>query len=153
MPDVKQRPAVVPALSYRDPMAAFEWLQRAFGFEPALLITDADGKVAHSELVFEGGWIMVGSEWSENHRSPASIGGKCTQAVHLQLSSDLDAHCERARGAGAEIIAEPENQFYGDRTYRARDPEGHIWTFAHSVEDVGPEVWEERTGLKSKLWE
>ena len=153
MPDIKLRPAVVPAVVYRDAMAAFEWLQKAFGFEPAMLLTDADGKLGHSELVFDGGWIMVGSEWSEDHRSPASIGGKCTQTVHIEVASDIDAHCERARAAGAEIIAEPENQFYGDRTYRARDPEGHIWTFAHTVEEVAPEVWEQRTGLKTKLWE
>jgi len=39
-----------------------------------------------------------------------------------------------ARTTGAEIIQEPETQFYGDRTYRARDPEGHIWTFGRTVE-------------------
>jgi uncharacterized glyoxalase superfamily protein PhnB len=41
--------------------------------------------------------------------------------------------CERARAAGAEVLLEPEKQFYGDRTYRARDSEGHIWTFSVTV--------------------
>ncbi len=52
MPDLAQRPTIVPALSYRDPMAAFSWLQTAFGFEPAMLITDAEGNLAHSEMAF-----------------------------------------------------------------------------------------------------
>jgi len=150
---VKQRPAIVPALCYRDPMAAFEWLQKAFGFEPTMLITDADGKLAHSEMAFDGGWIMVGSEWSENHKSPRSIGDKCTQSVHVQVSNDIDGHCERARAAGAEILMEPENQFYGDRTYRARDLEGHIWTFGQTIEETSPETWEKTTGLKTRIWE
>jgi uncharacterized glyoxalase superfamily protein PhnB len=67
--------------------------------------------------------------------------------VHIQLTTDIDAHCERARAAGAEILVEPETQFYGDRTYRCKDPEGHIWTVARSVEDVSIEEMERRTGL------
>jgi len=152
MPDFRARPSVVPALSYRDPMAAFEWLQTAFGFEPAMLLTDAEGKLAHSEMVFGNGWIMVGSEWSASHKSPASLGGQCTQSVNVQVETDIDGHCERARAAGAEILMEPEDQFYGDRTYRARDLEGHIWTFGQTVAEVAPETWEAGTGLKTKLW-
>ncbi len=152
MADMAKRPAVVSAIVYKDAMAAFEWLQTAFGFEPAILITDADGKLAHSEMVFGDGWIMVGNEWSDDHRSPANLGGKNTQTVHVQMTGDIDAHCAHARGAGAEILMEPETQFYGDRTYRARDPEGHIWTFGQSVEQVAPEDWDRDTGLKTKLW-
>jgi uncharacterized glyoxalase superfamily protein PhnB len=54
----------------------------------------------------------------------------------VQLPGDLDEHCERARAAGAVIAAEPEDQFYGDRTYRALDPEQHCWTFSAHVRDV-----------------
>ncbi len=150
MPDVSARPPIVPALVYQDPMAAFEWLQKAFGFEPAMLITDADGGMAHSEMTFGDGWIMVGRAWSENHASPASLGGKNTQTTHVQMSEDIDAHCERARAAGAEILMEPETQFYGDRSYRARDPEGHVWTFAQTVQVMTPEQWDRDTGLKTK---
>ena len=152
MTDLSKRPAAVSALVYKDPMAAFEWLQQAFGFEPAMLITDAEGKLAHSEMTFGDGWIMVGSEWSDDHRSPASIGGKNSQSVHLQMTSDIDAHCEHARKAGAEILMEPATQFYGDRTYRARDPEGHIWTFGQTVQTVAPEDWDRDTGLKTRVW-
>ena len=37
---------------------------------------------------------------------------------------------------GAVVLQEPEDQFYGDRTYRVLDPEGHMWTFAQHVRDV-----------------
>lgn len=152
MADLSKRPACVSALCYQKPMAAFEWLQAAFGFEPAMLLTDADGNLAHSEMTYGDGWIMVGSEWSADHKSPASIGGKTTQTVHVQVAEGLDAHCARARAAGAEILQEPEDQFYGDRTYRARDLEGHIWTFGQTVKDVAPEEWEAETGLKTRIW-
>lgn len=152
MPDMSKRPACVSALVYKDATAAFEWLQRAFGFEPAMLITDADGRLAHSEMAFGDGWIMVGNEWSGDHASPASLGGKNTQTVHVQMTTDIDAHCAHARAAGAEILMEPATQFYGDRSYRARDPEGHIWTFGQTVATIAPEDWDRDTGLTTKIW-
>ena len=42
---------------------------------------------------------------------------------------DVDAHCARARGAGAEILVEPFDPEYGGRMYTCRDPEGHVWSF------------------------
>ena len=54
---------------------------------------------------------------------------------------DVDAHYERARTAGAEIIDEPEDQVYGERRYGAVDPEGHRWYFSQVVREVTPEDW------------
>lgn len=141
------------ALCYIDPKAAFRWLERAFGFEPLMVILDADENIAHSEMRYGDSVVMIGNEWSEHHKSPQSVGGKNTQTVHVQLArgESIDAHCERARAAGAEILQEPATQFYGDRTYRARDPEGHIWTFGVTVEEVGPEAWDAASGLKTRM--
>lgn len=107
--------------------------------------------VAHAEMKFGQDWIMIGSEWSEAHKSPKSVEGKNTQSVHLQLArgDDLDAHCDRARQAGAAIVQEPETQFYGDRVYRARDLEGHIWTVSVTIKDMKPEEWDRASGLKT----
>jgi uncharacterized glyoxalase superfamily protein PhnB len=116
-----------------------EWLERAFGFEVTMAIEGPDGDphMCHYEMSCEGrGRIMIGGEWMESVRSPASVGGVNTQSVHVQIASDVDEHYERARGAGATIVAEPEDQFYGDRMYRAADPEGHIWGFARRVREV-----------------
>jgi uncharacterized glyoxalase superfamily protein PhnB len=142
-------PAVVPALFYKDPRAAIDFLQKAFGFDLSMLIEDENGNLAHSQLSFRDGLIMVGTEWSEKHQSPASTNGRNTQTTHLYLTSGLDAHCNAARAAGAVILQEPETQFYGDRTYRAADPEGHIWTFSETVETVAPAEWDKKTGLKT----
>ena len=93
---------------------------------------------------------MVGNEWSEHHKSPKSIGGKNSQLIHVQSAEgqDLDAHF--ARAAGAEILLEPEMQFYGDRAYRARDPEGYIWTFSVTVKKMTPAEWDEVSGFTTK---
>jgi len=143
------QPAITPALFYVDPRAALDFLRDAFGFELDFMIEDEGGNLVHSQMMYGAGRIMVGTEWSEHHKSPKSVGGKNTQTTHVQLDEDVDAHCETARKAGAEIVAEPETQFYGDRTYRARDPEGHIWTFGRTVEVLTPEQWDKKTGLRT----
>lgn len=127
------------SVHYRDPAAALAWLEHAFGFEVTMAIDgppDAP-EMCHYEMSCAGaGRVMVGGEWTDWVQSPAALGGVNTQAMHVQLSGGLDEHCARARAAGAVITAEPEDQFYGDRTYRATDPEGHHWTFAAHVRDV-----------------
>jgi uncharacterized glyoxalase superfamily protein PhnB len=150
MADRARRSSVSPALSYRDPKAAFRWLEQAFGFEPLFVILNKDGNLGHSEMQFGDGTIMIGGEWSDKHRSPASTGGVNTQSVHLQMDSGIDEHCARARRSGAVILQEPEMQFYGDRTYRAADLEGHIWTFGQTEKIMTPSEWDAASGLITK---
>lgn len=148
------RPTFVPAVFYKDPIAALKWLERVFGFEIASLVTDAEGKLAHSEMTFHGAALNVGGEWEgaivgpARMRSPATVEGINTQFVRIHLEDGLDAHCEHARAAGAQITDEPQDQFYGSRTYRALDPEGHVWNFSQDVRVVTGEEMEKATGLK-----
>ena len=141
------------AVCYQDAKAAYRWLEEAFGFEPLFVILDAGGNLAHSEMTFGTSVVMVGNEWSADHKSPKSIGGKNTQTAHVQLAEgeDIDAHCERARQAGAEILQAPATQFYGDRTYRARDPEGHIWTFGMTEQVMTPAEWDKIAGTRTTM--
>jgi uncharacterized glyoxalase superfamily protein PhnB len=85
-------------------------------------------------------------------QEPAIGGGVTTQTVHVHLGGDVDAHCAGARAAGATILAEPSDQFYGDRTYRAADLEGHVWSFGQTVRQISHEQAEAANGLKIEGW-
>lgn len=143
-------PRLSQCIYYQDPKAAIAWLGRAFGFEVRLLVEDDTGGVAHSELTFGDGLIMVGGTgrtdpgkgaWQSIQKSPKDLGGGNTQSVCVMVDS-ADAHCERARAAGATILREPHTEDYGDdywsdRSYGAVDPEGHLWWFIERVR-TGP---------------
>ena len=145
----KGMPRISSAIFYDDAATAIDWLCRAFGFEVRLKIEGEGGRIEHSELTFDDGLIMVGSTGGKSTRpkplpctSPRSIGGANTQALCVCVD-DVDAHCERARTAGAKIIEEPTTNDYGeeywsDRTYRAEDPEGHQWWFMQRIRDQKP---------------
>lgn len=146
--------AFTPQLFYRDPMAALRWLEAAFGFETSLVVTDPTGAVGHAAMTFEGGEIHIGGEFAApdligpaEMKSPASLSGAGTQFVRVSLAAGLDAHCERARAAGARITQAPKDQFYGSRVYRALDLEGHVWTFEEPVAEVSLDDMAKASGL------
>src|SRR5579863_3227503 len=99
-----------PVVFYRDPMAALKWLERAFGFETSLLVTDEAGNVGHAEMSLGEGHVGVGGEWGAAEligpakmRSPASLEGQCTQFIRVSLETGIDEHCAKAEAAGARI--------------------------------------------------
>jgi uncharacterized glyoxalase superfamily protein PhnB len=143
-------PTLSVGVCYQDPRAAIAWLEKAFGFETAMVIENPDGSIGHSELrIGSSGMIMVGREWDERHRSPASIGGVNTQSIHIYLEDgDLDAHYRQALAAGATSLREPADQFYGDRLYAVFDPEGHQWSFSRTIQEMSLDEMAKAGGVK-----
>ena len=127
-----QRSMIIPTLRYRDGHAAIDWLCKAFGFAKDLVVPDASGAVAHAQLTFGNGMIMLGSatnnEFSKLVKSPAESGGIGSQSVYIVVAA-IDAHYAQAVKAGAEIVIAIKDEDYGGRVYSCRDPEGHIWNF------------------------
>ena len=124
---------VTPYLLYEDGFAAIEFLTRAFGLVERVSFKDDNGNLGHAELTFEGETIMLGAPGGD-FKSPAKSGGSPV-LIHLYVD-DVDKHHEVAVEAGAKITRELADQPYGDRSYQAEDPEGHVWYFAQHVKDV-----------------
>jgi uncharacterized glyoxalase superfamily protein PhnB len=124
--------AAIPCLRYADPRAAIRFLTEAFGFVEKMVVEGPDGGIIHAELACgEGetrGMVMVGGNRPFfDMRLPKEAGG-VTGCIYVVVK-DADAHCARARAAGAEILEGPLERDYGSREYVARDPGGHLWDF------------------------
>ena len=120
-----------PMLVYAD-APALAFLVEAFGFVERFRMDLPDGSVGHAELGLGDEVVMVASEWQ--------VGGVVSPlrlpALHAQIFvrvDDVDAHFAHARAAGATIATEPADQEYGERTYRAIDPEGQRWIFGAPI--------------------
>lgn len=124
-------PNLFPCLRYEDATAAIEWLGRAFGFEKKVAYPGPDGTIGHAELAFGPGTIMLGSVKDDRFgfKSPRAAG--CVTGSICVYLGEVDAHYERARAAGAEIVQPIEDTDYGARGYTARDLEGHLWHFSN----------------------
>ena len=122
-------PSIVPYLSYRDPEAAIEFLTRAFGLDVVQVQKDGD-TIQHAELAHGDGVVMLGT---------ADL-PKGSPGIYLVVA-DADAHFAVASEAGAEVVYPPEDTGWGARRWRARDPEGHEWSFGTYQPSTEPPSW------------
>jgi len=131
-------PGVIPMLAYEDGTAALDWLARAFGFRERTRMTGQDGRLTHAEMETAEGLIMLATP-TPDYESPGHHRDHCDQARQwssvpyvidgvLVYVTDVAAHYEQAKRAGARILSELEQDDYG-RRYRAEDLEGHRWMF------------------------
>lgn len=125
------RASLMPCLRYRDAPAAIEWLCQAFGFERQLVVPNGDGRIAHAQLSFGNGMVMLSSifdtEFGRMVRQPDELGNLNTQTCYLVVN-DADAVYRRARETGALIVLDIQDEDYGGRGFTCRDPEGHLWS-------------------------
>jgi uncharacterized glyoxalase superfamily protein PhnB len=124
---------LIPVLRYRDAAAAIEWLCATFGFERHLVVPGDNATVAHAQLSFGNGMVMLGSAENESPfgrlmKQPSEIGGANTQSVYVVVT-DADAIYARAQQAGARIAMEIRDEDYGGRAFSCHDLEGHLWSF------------------------
>ncbi len=124
---------VIPVLIYPDVREAVAWLCGAFGFVERVRI----GENHRSQLSVGEGAVIIGDVRGDR-RPPRR--GEVTHSVMVRVE-DADAHCQRARAAGARIVEEPADFPFGERQYTAEDPAGHRWTFSETRADVAPEEW------------
>jgi len=136
MSSTKQVPSpgssIIPGLRYRNAPAAIDWLCNAFGFEKHLVVPGENNTIAHAQLTFGSGMIMLGSVREDDARfslqQPDQISGAETQIPYVVVA-DCDSHYARAKAAGAKIVSDIHDEGHGGRGYACRDLEGHLWYF------------------------
>jgi uncharacterized glyoxalase superfamily protein PhnB len=143
--DLWSAPTIVPTLAYEDVPKAVEWLVGAFGFRerPGTRLSWSGGCMTWLEL--GEGLIHVATSGGHGLCSPRTVSG-LSQAVKVYVA-DLDRHFQQAKAAGARIVSEPEDGFWGGRIYRVMDLEGHHWEFSQRGRDLAAHHWQLPPGI------
>jgi PhnB protein len=132
---------VTPRLVVRDGAAAIDFYRRAFGAvqigEP---FTAPGGELIHAEIRIGDSVVMITDELEDGApaRSPTSVNGAVTTILSTYWEN-VDAVWQRALDAGAEVMFELADQFYGERGGRLRDPFGHQWMLSQRLEVLSGE--------------
>jgi uncharacterized glyoxalase superfamily protein PhnB len=130
-------------LRVADAPKAIDFYRDAFGAKEKFRLTEPGGRVGHAELELGGTTLMLSDEYPElGIRGPQALGGT-SFTIHLHVD-DADATIRRATAAGAEVVREPQDQFYGERSGTVRDPYGHEWNIGHEIEKVAPAEMQRR---------
>ncbi len=142
-PIPSDRPHVIPYLTVKGAADAIEWYVNVFDATEDLRMPSPDGRLMHAEINIAGSLIYISDDFPEmtGHECSPSAVGATTVAFHRYVA-DCDALVARAVDAGAEVLMEPTDMFWGDRYSRIRDPFGHEWSIATHVRDVTPEEME-----------
>lgn len=128
MTSTTPRQTVYPVLRYADCDGALRFLTEAFGLGEHAVHRDDGGQIVHAELTWGPDLVMFGAR---REGTPFPDGPTLLYLV----ADDVDALCERAVAAGAEVAMPPTDQDYGSRDVALRDPEGNVWSFG----TYGPE--------------
>ena len=131
-------PPITPHLAITDVSEALDFYAKAFGAEERLRLSMPDGTLAHAEILIGSGLVTLGAAIPE-YGLQAPDPDKPVQVAITISGVDVDAAYERAVGAGATSMAEPADQFHGDRTAAVRCPFGHKWMFTAHLRDVPQE--------------
>ncbi len=135
--------AVAPFLSVRGVGEAIRFYETIFGAKERLRLVDPGGNILHAELELAGSLVMLSEENPDwGNLSPHTVGGTPVR-VHLYVD-DVDEVARKALSAGAEEVIPVDDQFYGDRSGRLRDPFGHEWVIATRIEDISAEEMQRR---------
>lgn len=134
-PDRNSIHEIYPYLRVQGAAAAIEFYTSVFGAREKFRLVEPDGRIGHAELDLGPIILMLSEEYPEydilGPRPPAPTG--CALHLHVDNADELAA---RAVAAGATMLREPSDQFYGERSCLIRDPYGHEWMIGHSIEDV-----------------
>ena len=104
---------IIPTLRYHDAAAAIEFLCNAFGFEKLLVVPGEGDTIAHAQLTYGNGMVMVGSARDTDLvKPPGDVGGVGTQSPYI-IVADADVHYRQAVDAGAEIVVDIADQDHG----------------------------------------
>jgi PhnB protein len=137
---------VTPRLVVRDGARAIEFYRDAFGAEEvADRFVGPRGELIHAEVRIGDSVVMLSDESDDGApaQSPQSLHG-LVSAIMATYWPDVDAVWERAVAAGAEVIYPLEDQFYGDRSGRLRDPFGQQWMLSQRIEVVSRDEMDRR---------
>src|SRR5947209_6155158 len=102
---------VLPHITYTNVAGAMAWLTTTFGFTEHYRYGAPDGPVEGAQMYLGGAWIMLNGV--RGSRSSPALLGNGTQSLTVFVDN-VDSHFERVKSAGARIVEDLHETFYGE---------------------------------------
>jgi len=134
--------SLTPAIVCKGAARAIEFYKEAFHANEISRMTGPNGSIGHAELQIGDSRLMLSDEFPGMANAPGAT--PITSNSLVLYTDNVDTVFDRAVKAGAKVEMPLQNQFWGDRYGKLRDPFGHSWGLAQHVEDVAPAEMERR---------
>ena len=129
-----------PTLMVQDMEKTLEFYTHTLGFEEKFRMPDPKGNLIHAHVAWKDIEIMFGpaSPWLPAESLPHRGTGVDFYILGSE-DDDIDQYYAMLKEKGANISKDIEDQFWGDRTFSIKDPDGYQLTFAKTIRQVSPE--------------
>jgi len=135
--------SVTPYLFIKGAASAIDYYKSAFGAKERMRMPGPNNRVMHAELQIGDSIIMLADENPQMGATSPQTAGGSSNSLHVYVE-DVDAVTQKAVQAGAKLVRDIKDEFYGDRTSTISDPFGQIWSIATHIEDVSPQEMKKR---------
>jgi uncharacterized glyoxalase superfamily protein PhnB len=140
---------IAPSIRVQDMQKSLDFYTKTLGFKTTDKLTRRDGKIAHASLGFDSPLIMLSPvEYIRTQRTKEELANNKLGVgvefyIDMKGSKKLDDFFTEVKGKGITVINEPKTEFWGDRIFTVKDPDGYALTFSEHVNDVTSDAWTE----------
>jgi uncharacterized glyoxalase superfamily protein PhnB len=137
---------LAPSIRVKDMQKSLDFYTKTLGFQTTDKLTRRDGRIAHAAVGFDSPLLMlspveyVRTPQTKEDLAKNKVGVGVEFYIGTTGSKKLDAFFTEVKAKGAPVINEPKTEFWGDRLFTVKDPDGYALTFSEHVNEVTPEA-------------
>jgi MerR family transcriptional regulator, thiopeptide resistance regulator len=135
--------SIIPTLAVSDIAASIRFYTDVLGFEPGMTLSGGDGVLIHGSVSRGDTYLMFSRLNASDPHDMGQLGQGVVLYGTVADDEDIDAYFERAKSAGATVVQEPTDQFWGHRDWGVKDPDGYLLFISKVTREVSPEEMRE----------
>lgn len=123
---------IAPILAVEDVDRSLEFYTKQLGFRQDFCLEGPDGQSAFA-------FVSMGEESDRaaiglsRQRLDGPRGRGVVFMVYIPKTMDIDHYFEAVRGRGVQLEEEIKTQYWGDRSFSLRDPDGYYLSLSQTV--------------------
>jgi uncharacterized glyoxalase superfamily protein PhnB len=145
--EARRNNTISPSIKVKDMQKSLDFYTKTLGFSASDKLTRKDGRVVHALVGLDSPLLMlspveyVRTPQTKEDLTKNKLGVGVEFSFGMNGSKKIDAFFAEVKAKGITVINEPKTEFWGDRQFTVKDPDGYALTFSEHVNDVTPEAW------------
>ena len=144
--EARRNNTIAPSIRVKDMQKSLDFYTKTLGFQATDKLTRKDGTIAHASVGFDSPLLMlspvdyVRTQQTKEDLAKNKLGVGVEFCIGMSGTRKLDAFFTEVKAKGITVVNEPKTEFWGDRIFTVKDPDGYALTFSERVNDVAPEA-------------
>jgi PhnB protein len=134
---------IVPALAVESIERSLQFYADVLGFATEFSLPGPDGSLVHASIKRGESVLMFGKRDPNNPHDQGRLGAGVALVATVNDDEDIDAYFQQVKAAGASIVQEPTDQFWGHRDWIIADPDGYLLWIGKEMRSVTAEEMQE----------